>query len=126
MKRALKIGLLTGVILALSALYWVQKAAEAKKKSDQIRRAAIAQNRALIAAQAAAMRDGPGRSLTGSDSTRSIPGWTKASSAFLATEARFANVPATPPPASNNPVDPASPLYSQDWPIAAAPTPANQ
>jgi hypothetical protein len=110
MKSVLKVCLIGGITLALGVLYWIQMETKTKKKTEEIRRVAIARNRALLAAQAGAMHDGPGRSLTGAESTKPTPTWTKASAAFLATEARFASTPETPPPPSNDVVN-----YASEW-----------
>ena len=105
MTSATKSCLIAGSTLAVCVLAWStvpitfsQMVAMVKKKTgsaEQSRRAEIIRNCALLAAQAAAMQEGPGRSLTPHFKPLQKP---KGSAAFLATEARFAN--ATEKPAS--------------------------
>jgi hypothetical protein len=105
MKAAPTFCIIAGSTLAVCVLAWSavpctfsQMVAMVKKKNEgteQSRQAEIIRNCAVLAAQAVAMQEGPGRSLVPQFKPLQKP---KGSAAFLATEARFAN--ATEKPAS--------------------------
>jgi hypothetical protein len=110
MKKAAKVCIIAASTLAVGVVAWStgpftlsQMAAMVKKKTEvaeEGRRAGIIRDRAVLAAQAVAMLEGPGRSLAPQFKPLQKP---KGSAAFLATEARFAN--ATEKPASTPEAD---------------------